>query len=90
MDVTLSLLRFVATSGNIGSCSDFKECHMTITGGLEMPEGQLEVSAADVIQARRNRMVLEKRIAWYGEKAAAMNREYHCHRDPAVRADRFV
>lgn len=61
MDAALSLLRFVATSGDKGSRSDFAECHMAITGGLEMPEGQLEVAGADVIQARRNKTVVEKR-----------------------------
>jgi hypothetical protein len=34
---------------------------MAITGGLEMPEGQLEVAGADVIRARRSKTVVEKR-----------------------------
>ena len=61
IDAALSLLRFVATSGNKDSCSDFKECRMAITGGLEMPEGQLEVAGADVIRARCSKTVVKKR-----------------------------
>jgi hypothetical protein len=34
---------------------------MAITGGLEMPEGQLEVAGADVIRARRSKTVVGKR-----------------------------
>jgi hypothetical protein len=59
IDAASSLLRFVATSGNKGSCSDFKECRMA--GGLEMPEGQLEVAGADVIRARCSKTVVKKR-----------------------------
>jgi hypothetical protein len=61
MDATLSLLRFVATSGNKGSRSDFEEYRMAVTGGLKMPEGQLEVAGANVIRARRSKTVVEER-----------------------------
>lgn len=61
IDAALSLLRFVVTSGDERSRSDFEECRMAITGGLEMPEGELEVAGTDVIRARRSKTVVEKR-----------------------------
>jgi hypothetical protein len=88
----------VATSATSGdkvsrmAIADFSECRMAITGGLEMPEGQLEVAAADVIRARRSRTAAEKRIARHHAKAAAIIRAYTArqlrNRDPAIRAAR--
>jgi hypothetical protein len=62
---------------------DFEECRMAITGGLEMPEGQLEAAGADVTQARRSRTVIKKHHA----EAAAIIRSYQRDRSRRYHPD---
>jgi hypothetical protein len=92
IDATLSLLRLVATCATTRmAIMDFSECRMAITGGLEMPEGQLEVARVDIVRvrARRSKTAAEKRIARHQAKAAAIIRSYQRDRirryDPELR-----
>jgi hypothetical protein len=82
----MSLLRVILKGG--AHTDDFEKCRVAVTGGLDMPEGQLEVAGIDLTRARRSRTIVEKRTARHHAKAAAIIRDYNRRHDPAVPAAR--